>query len=85
MPFFILVNNCLRRPFLETQRAQKRFFRSSGFRIVLLAAPSHRFRQWHIAAFVPGYGGGSATEFNRLPCLQKIMITDCANQSQALS
>jgi hypothetical protein len=42
-------------------------FRSSGFRIMLLAAPSHLFRQWHSAAFVPGYGGGSATDFNRLP------------------
>jgi hypothetical protein len=43
------------------------FFRSSGFRIDLLAAPSHSYEQWHSAAFVPGYGGGSATDFNRLP------------------
>jgi hypothetical protein len=42
-------------------------FRSSGFRITLLAAPSHPCEQWHSAAFVPGYGGGSATASNRLP------------------
>jgi hypothetical protein len=42
-------------------------FRSSGFRIVLLAAPSHPSGQWRVAVFVPGYGGGSATDFNRLP------------------
>jgi hypothetical protein len=42
-------------------------FRSSGFRIVLLTAPSHPFGQWQSAVFVPGYGGGSATDFNRLP------------------
>jgi hypothetical protein len=32
------------------------------------AAPSHSGEQWHLrAAFVPGYSGGSATDFHRLP------------------
>jgi hypothetical protein len=26
-------------------------------------------RQWRLAAFVPGYGGGSATDFHRLPLI----------------
>jgi hypothetical protein len=26
-----------------------------------------RVGQWHFTAFVPGYGGGSATELHRLP------------------
>ena len=41
--------------------------RSSGFRIILQAAPSHLYKQWLAAAFVPGYGGGPATELHRLP------------------
>ena len=60
--------NYTRCPVLGTLREHS-FFRFSGFRIVLLTAPSHRFRQWHLAVFVPGYGGGSATASNRLPCL----------------
>jgi len=34
-----------------------------------LAAPSRRFKnqQWHDAAFVPGYSGGPAPDFNRIP------------------
>jgi hypothetical protein len=45
--------------------------RSSGFRIILLAAPSHPSAssgQWlQVAAFVPGHSGGSATDLHRLP------------------
>src|SRR3990172_8147399 len=41
--------------------------RSSGFRIFLLAAPSRLYRQWQIAAFVPGYSGGTSTDSHRLP------------------
>jgi hypothetical protein len=39
----------------------------SGFRIVLLAAPSHppKADSGHAAAFVPGYSSASATEFHR--------------------
>lgn len=41
--------------------------RSSGFRIVLLAAPYHRIDSGLLAAIVPGYSGGTATDFHRLP------------------
>ncbi len=44
--------------------------RSSGFRIVLPAAPSRPppvGGQWLTAAFVPGHSGGSATDSHRLP------------------
>jgi hypothetical protein len=43
--------------------------RSSGFRIGLLAAPSRLAltRQWLLAAFVPGYSGGTATDLHRFP------------------
>jgi type III secretory pathway component EscS len=43
--------------------------RSSGFRIRLLTAPSHLAltRQWHGAAFVPDYSGGTTPEFNGIP------------------
>jgi hypothetical protein len=49
------------------RRANTITCRYSDFRIILLAAPSHPFGQWHVAVFVPGYGGGSVTDFNRLP------------------
>ncbi len=48
--------------------------KSSGFRIDLLTAPSHPYRQWRYAVFVPGYSGGSATDFNRLPFYGNIAI-----------
>ena len=50
--------------------------RSSGFRIKLPAAPSRiddagisdgTYMQWLIAAFVPGYSGGTATDSHRFP------------------
>jgi hypothetical protein len=43
--------------------------RSSGFRILLLAAPSRlaSTRQWHPAAFVPDYSGGTTPDFNGIP------------------
>lgn len=40
--------------------------RYSGFRIVLLAAPSH-LATVALAAFVPGYSGGTVTDSHRLP------------------
>ncbi|OPY62451.1 MAG: hypothetical protein A4E57_03979 [Syntrophorhabdaceae bacterium PtaU1.Bin034] len=48
-----------------------RLRRSSGFRIILLAASSHPALSGNsdmAAAFIPGYGGGSATDSHRLPC-----------------
>ena len=39
----------------------------SGFRVILLAAPSRPWGQWHIAAFVTGYSGASAADSHRLP------------------
>ena len=53
-----------------------RFDTSSGYRIIRIAAPSRRGdpRQWlvmtnrhHLAAFVPGYSGGTATDLHRVP------------------
>jgi hypothetical protein len=41
--------------------------RSSGFRIVLLAAPSRDSVAVAYAAFVPGYSGGTATDLHRFP------------------
>lgn len=41
--------------------------RSSGFRIVLVAAPSRSVEQWQNAAVVPGYSSATATDFHRLP------------------
>lgn len=42
--------------------------RSSGFRIVRLTAPSRAIHSTvALAAFVPGYSGGTATESHRLP------------------
>jgi hypothetical protein len=43
--------------------------RSSDFRIILLPAPSHpaSVRQWLHTGFVPGYSGGTAPVFHRLP------------------
>lgn len=53
---------------VSTLTAKQPTGRSSGSRIGLLTAPSHRSpRQWHVAAFVPGYSGGSATDSHRLP------------------
>ena len=73
-PFLIL--GFIRGIHSSEYNAYKLLSRSSGFRIVLLAAPSHRYRQWRIsldiAAFVPGYGGGFATAFNRLPCTKSV-------------
>jgi hypothetical protein len=43
--------------------------RSSDFRLFLLPAPSHptSVRQWLDTGFVPGYSGGTAPVFHRLP------------------
>ena len=43
--------------------------RSSDFRIILLAAPSHSTEdeQWLIAAFVPDYSGGPVPESHGVP------------------
>ncbi len=43
--------------------------RSSDFRIILPAAPSHSTEdeQWFIAAFVPDYSGGPVPEFHGVP------------------
>jgi len=41
--------------------------RSSGYRIILHAAPSRHLDSGIDAAFVPGYSGGSATVFHRFP------------------
>ena len=54
-------------PYPRGKALQTMTSRSSGFRIILLAAPSHPLGQWNLSAFVPGYGGGSATAFHRLP------------------
>ncbi|CAI2718579.1 protein of unknown function [Nitrospina watsonii] len=40
--------------------------RLSGFRIVLLPAPSRSLEQWQDAGVVPGYSGGTATDLHRL-------------------
>ena len=44
--------------------------RFSGSRITLLFAPSHPVNtgQWQSANFVPDYSGGTAPEFNGIPC-----------------
>jgi hypothetical protein len=44
--------------------------RSSGFRIILVFAPSHLIntKQWHPANFVPDYSGGTAPGLHGIPC-----------------
>jgi len=57
----------------KSRSQHRRLGRSSGFRIVLLAAPSRERRPdgpWLavvMAAFVPGYSGGTATDLHRFP------------------
>ena len=58
-------------------KAPSRFDTSSGYRISRTAAPSRRGppRQWlvsHLAAFVPGYSGGPATDSHRVPFVESI-------------
>jgi hypothetical protein len=71
MPFFILSRNAVGlspTPFLEGRSATTRLGRSSGFRVVLLVAPSRPFPDSGFSAtFVTGYSGGTATESHRLP------------------
>ncbi|OPY62454.1 MAG: hypothetical protein A4E57_03982 [Syntrophorhabdaceae bacterium PtaU1.Bin034] len=71
MPFSILRNKNATVPLPRGTSLCKPARRSSGFRIILLAASSHPALSGNsdmAAAFIPGYGGGSATDSHRLPC-----------------